>query len=290
MSTLTTAHLDHCRLWRDFDYCYPVISRRSRGLSLGINLNLNKVCNFNCIYCEVDRINPPKRKDIDLDQLEAEMRYLIELSASGEIFKIHPFSTIKNEQQRFNDLAFSGDGEPTTANEFLESVDRLAKLLKQFNLTDINFVLITNATKLQNADVVKGIDTLMANNGQIWAKLDAGTEKHYQAMNRSGVSLEQIIDNLKFAGKRWPITIQTMFLEWKGDAPSEQEINSYIDRLKYLLDADIQLQELQLYTVARPTPELEARPLSPVMMDKIANYIAKELHNISVDVFYGPVA
>jgi len=290
MPTLTPAHLDHRRSWRDFDYCYPVISRRSRGLSLGVNLNINQACNFNCVYCEVDRLLPPRRKDIDLDQLEDEMKRLLDAVVSGELFKTHPFNAIKNERLRLNDIAFSGDGEPTTAKEFPESAERLARLLRHFNLPDVKFVLITNATGLQDINVIRGIDALMANNGQIWAKLDAGTEKYYQTINRSGVSLEQIINNLEFAGKRWPIIIQTLFLEWEGQSPSEQEIYSYIDKLKYLLNSGIQLQGIQLHTVARPTPEIEAKSLPPVIIDRIAKDIAKELSNIPVDVFYGSKA
>ena len=70
------------RAWRTFDYCYPVISRRSKGVSLGVNLNPNKVCNFDCVYCEVDRITPPRRADVDLDQLEAEHRIKPEVRES----------------------------------------------------------------------------------------------------------------------------------------------------------------------------------------------------------------
>ena len=290
VSGLTPAHLDHRRIWRDFDYCYPVISRRCKGLSLGVNLNFNKACNFNCVYCEVDRISPPKRSHVDLDQLRDEMRILLNLSTSGELFGMHPFSAAKSEQQRLNDMAFSGDGEPTASPEFPEAAGRLAELKKEFHLADVKLILITNATRLQNADVVGGIDTLMANNGEVWAKLDAGTQKYYQTINRSGISLEQIIENLKFAGKRWPIIIQTLFLEWEGSAPSNQEINSYIDNLKRLLDGGIQLAGLQLHTVARPTPEAMAKPLPPVILNQIANSITNELPDISLDVFYGPVA
>jgi wyosine [tRNA(Phe)-imidazoG37] synthetase (radical SAM superfamily) len=277
-------------MWRSFDYCYPVISRRSKGLSLGVNLNPGKACNFDCVYCEVDRLVPVKRRDVDLDQVEDEMKILIELAVSGDLFKTRPFSAVKSELRRLNDIAFSGDGEPSAAKEFLESVGRLARLKRQFNLTDVKLVLITNATGFKDADVISGIDTMMANNGEIWAKLDAGTENYYQAINRSAVSLAQIIENLVFAGKRWPIIIQTLFLEWAGSGPSRHEISSYIDRLKYLLDSGIRLQGLQLHTVARPTPEAEARPLSSATLDEIANNITSELPDISVDVFYGTVA
>jgi len=290
MTGIIPAHMDHRRLWRNFDYCYPVISRRSKGVSLGVNLTPGRVCNFNCVYCEVDHIYPVRRNDVDLDQLDDEMTILLESAVSGELFKTHPFSAAKSELRRLNDIAFSGDGEPTIAEKFPESVARLARLKRQFNLTEVKLVLITNATRLKDANVLGGLDTLMANTGEIWAKLDAGTNNYYQTINRSAVSMDQIIENLEFAGKRWPIIIQTLFLEWDGDRPTDNEINSYIDKLKYLLDSGIKLQGLQLHTVARPTPETEARPLSPVILDEIASNIKKELPDISVDVFYGTMA
>src|SRR5574344_919180 len=91
MDALVPAHLDHTREWARFDYCYPVISRRSGGVSLGVNLNPDKRCNFNCVYCEVDRCTPPRRKDVDLHQLVAAMAALMDLVASGELFARPPF-------------------------------------------------------------------------------------------------------------------------------------------------------------------------------------------------------
>jgi wyosine [tRNA(Phe)-imidazoG37] synthetase (radical SAM superfamily) len=290
MPGLTPAHLDHRRNWRGFDYCYPVISRRSKGLSLGVNLNQNKVCNFNCVYCEVDRNSPPKQQKINLDQLEDEMELLIEMATSNKIFDDPPFFHTKIEHRRLNDIAFSGDGEPTAAAEFPKAAERLAGLKKKHGLADVKLVLITNATRLQEDYVINGIDTMMANNGEIWAKLDAGTEAYCQAINRSNISLDQIIKNLEFAGKRWPIIIQTLFLEWATLPPSGQEIKCYINKLKYLLKNGITLQGIQLHTVARPTPEMGAKPLPNATLDNMANIITKELPNIFVDVFYGPTA
>ena len=128
MSDLVPAHLDHRRLWADFDYCYPVLSRRSKGVSLGVNLNPDKACNFDCVYFEVDRTTPAKRKDIDLDQLEREMAALLDLTLDGTLFRVAPFDSARPEQRRLNDIAFSGDGEPTTAPEFADAIDRVAHL------------------------------------------------------------------------------------------------------------------------------------------------------------------
>ena len=38
-TSLPVAYQSHGRAWHDLIYCYPVVSRRSGGLSIGINLN-----------------------------------------------------------------------------------------------------------------------------------------------------------------------------------------------------------------------------------------------------------
>ena len=288
MERLVKAHLDHRRIWQDFDYCYPVISRRSKGLSLGVNLNPDKICNFNCVYCEVDRLNPARRRDIDLDQLEREMGTLLDLSASGEIFTFVPFDSARPEQRRLNDIAFSGDGEPTTAREFPEVVERLTKLKTSRGLQEVKLVLITDSSRLQAPEVVRGLDLLMGHQGEIWAKLDAGTEAYYREINRSKVPFTRILENLLQTGRRWPLTLQTLFLEWKGQGPSEGELQAYISLLEAFQQQGAQLQGLHLYTVARPTPEAEARPLTRNAMDRLAGQVQAALPKVPVEVFYGP--
>jgi wyosine [tRNA(Phe)-imidazoG37] synthetase (radical SAM superfamily) len=288
MSDLIKAHLDHRRVWRDFDYCYPVISRRSRGVSLGVNLNPDKVCNFDCVYCEVDRITPPKRKDLDLVLLEQELGLLLDLATSGEIYEIPPFDSARPEQRRLNDIAFSGDGEPTTAREFADTVDRVARLKNQRGLDLVKLVLITDSSRLQAPEVLKGLETLMANQGEIWAKLDAGTEAHYREICRSQVPFQRILDNLAATARRWPILIQTLFLSWKGQGPGEAELEAYCGRLQAILAMGGRIQALQLYTVARPTPEPEARPLARLEMDVLASVVRSRLPGLPVEVYYGP--
>jgi wyosine [tRNA(Phe)-imidazoG37] synthetase (radical SAM superfamily) len=288
MSELVKAHLDHKRSWYTFDFCYPVISRRSKGVSLGVNLNPGKACNFDCVYCEVDRVNPPRRRDVDLDQLEREMAALMDLVASGELYQVPPFDSARPEQRRLNDIAFSGDGEPTMVKEFAPCVERLARLKAEKDLHDCKLVLITDASLLQAPAVVQGLEILMAHQGEIWAKLDGGTEAHYRAINRSRVPFGTILDNLLGTARRWPITIQTLFLEWKGQGPSEAEVSAYIERLREILAGGGQLQGIQLYTVARMTPEPEARPLRAVLLDAVAARVREALPGTPVEVFYGP--
>jgi wyosine [tRNA(Phe)-imidazoG37] synthetase (radical SAM superfamily) len=288
MTDLIKAHLDHRRVWRNFDYCYPVVSRRSRGVSLGVNLNPDKVCNFDCVYCEVDRLTPPQRKDLDLDQLDQELGLLLDLATSGELYDIPPFDSARPEQRRLNDIAFSGDGEPTTAREFAEVVERVARLKQQRGLDLVKLVLITDSSRLQAPEVVHGLGTLMANQGEIWAKLDAGTEAFYREICRSQIPFQRILDNLLATARRWPILIQTLFLDWKGSGPGDAELEAYCARLEHILAQGGQLQAIQLYTVARPTPEPEARPLGRLAMDAIAASLRGRLPGLPVEVYYGP--
>lgn len=290
MNVLVKAHLDHRRSWEAFDYAYPVVSRRSKGVSLGVNLNPDKVCNFDCVYCEVDRKTPARRKDIDLDQLEREMAALLDLTLDGTLFRVSPFDTARPDQRRLNDLAFSGDGEPTTAREFPEVIARMAKLLDDRGLADVKLVLITDSSRLQAPEILRGLETMMARRAEIWAKLDAGTEAHYRAVDRSAIPFQRILDNLLATARRWPITIQTLFLSWQGQGPSEAEVEAYLGRLRDLLAGGGRLQGVQLYTVARPTPEPEARPLAAADLDRIAARLRSALPDLPVEVFYGPQA
>jgi len=289
MSALVKAHLDHRRSWCHFDYCYPVISRRSRGVSLGVNLNPDKVCNFHCVYCEVDQAAPIRRRDVDLDQLEQEMASLLDLVASGELFETFPFSSALPEHRRLNDIAFSGEGEPTTSKAFTACVERLAALKRARGLDEVKLVLITNATRLQDPEVVKGIDLLMANGGEIWAKLDAGLEAPYRTFNRSAVPFDRILENLAFAAARWPLYIQTLFQEWEGQGPSEEELAAYVERIE-ALRASGKLLGLQVYTVARPTPESASRPLGAAALNALGESLRQRLPGLPIDLFHGPAA
>jgi hypothetical protein len=70
---LRAAWRRHERGWADNRYVYAVVSRRSGGLSVGVNLNPDKGCNFDCIYCQVDRTIPPVVRTVDLDRLATEL-------------------------------------------------------------------------------------------------------------------------------------------------------------------------------------------------------------------------
>src|SRR5436309_9886382 len=84
-------HRDHRRTFENNVYVYAVVSRRSKGVSIGLNLNPDKVCNFDCVYCQVDRTTAPVVRTVDVPRLLEELEGMLDLVASGELFEIERF-------------------------------------------------------------------------------------------------------------------------------------------------------------------------------------------------------
>src|SRR5580698_219654 len=133
-SPLQVLHAQHSRNWHDNKFVYPVVSRRSKGISIGINLNPDKVCNFDCIYCQVDRKTPPVVREVEVPRLLAELEDMLDRVQSGQLFEMDRFHETPAGLRRLNDIAFSGDGEPTTCPEFLPIVQAIADLKKRRGL------------------------------------------------------------------------------------------------------------------------------------------------------------
>ena len=66
-------------------FVYLVVSPRARGLSIGINFNPDKRCNFDCVYCEVDRSVPGRDRELDVDVMADELTATIEASITGTL-------------------------------------------------------------------------------------------------------------------------------------------------------------------------------------------------------------
>lgn len=283
---LNAAFRRHPRQWQANRYVYPVVSRRSRGLSIGINLNPDKACNFDCIYCQVDRRTPSVIRRVDVAALERELAELLASATDGTLFGEHPFSLLPPDQRVVRDIAFSGDGEPTTSPQFTHAVEIAAAARQRFRLADTKLVLITDATYLTRPRVRAALAVLHANNGEIWAKLDAGTEEYFELVDRPNVTLQVVLDNILDAARMWPIVIQSMFLRIDRKGPDPREIDAYCDRLTGIVARGGQLKAIQLYTVARPPAESIVTPLPEGELDAIAERVRARVP-VRVEVYYG---
>lgn len=293
----------HPRNWRDFWLCYPVISRRSRGLSLGVNLNPDRVCNFDCLYCEVDRRDfrpgkgklplPPKnapRPQPDLDEIGYELGQLLAMTRSGAIWQEPEFAPVAPELRRLNDIAFSGDGEPTTYPRFPEAVRVALESRAEAGYLphEVKLVVITNATQLHRPAVKEGLQLLAENNGEIWAKLDAGTPQYYDLIDKTNIPFDRILRNLKQTAQTQPINIQTCMLRVHGAGPSSAEVEAYCQRLLEIIRAGGRIDTVQLYTVARRPPNEWVTSLPLPELEAIAATI-RERTGLTVETFGGNI-
>jgi wyosine [tRNA(Phe)-imidazoG37] synthetase (radical SAM superfamily) len=285
-ANLIAAHLDHRRSYDDFFYVYPVISRRSQGVSIGVNLNPDKSCNFDCVYCEVDRVLPGRRRDVDLTILRDELRGMLRVYRDGTLFDREPFASAPAAWRRLNDIAFSGDGEPTTCPVFEEAVEVAWKVRAEAGEEAAKLVLITDAACLDRPGVQAGLRRMQQGAHEIWAKLDAGTEGYYQVVNRSRVPYARILKNIATTAAWCPLVIQSLFLRVFGAPPTDAEIDAYAARLRDIQAQGGNILGLQLYTVARPTPMKWAAALSDAELDRIAARV-RELTGLPQQLSYG---
>lgn len=281
-------HRDHSRQWRDFHYVYPVVSRRSRGLSVGVNLNPQKHCNFGCLYCQVDRSIPGRPLELDLNLLRSELRAVLEQAVSGEIWQDAKFQAVPADRKRINDIAFSGDGEPTCVPQLPEAVEAAAEVKRQLGLDDVKLILITNASRLAAEPFRRARPILDDNNGEIWAKLDAGTEETFQRVNRpaGGLTLEDIVQNILGLAVARPVVIQTLLLALDGQPPSQAELDAYARHVRGIVAAGGQVQFIQLHTVARTPADPSAQPLGREQLDEAGRYLAAAVQPVPVEVFH----
>lgn len=284
--SLTTLYADHARRWQSNAYVYAVAARRSGGLSIGINLNPDTACNFDCIYCQVDRKTPPRMREVDLDRVAAELDDILKAAASGVIFAGPPFDRLPAGNRVVRDIAFSGDGEPTTYPRFEEAVRIVAAARERFGLKDTKIVLITDACYLKKENVRAGLRAMDGANGEIWAKLDAGTQAYYEVVNRPNYPLSHVMENIIDAARERPVVIQSLWMRVHGAAPADAEVDAYADRLLEILAAGGRIKLVQLYTIARQTAEAYATPLADEELDAIHQRVAGRVH-IPMAVFYG---
>lgn len=276
----------HPRSFQGSRYVYPVLSRRAGGVSIGVNLNPDKRCDFDCIYCQVDRA-APKRGAVEIDRLAAELDAMVRLVASGRIYEDTKFRQTPPPLRRLNDIALSGDGEPTACERFEEAVAVCAKVRRLHRLDDLKLVLLTNASLLDRQRVRRGLEILDANHGEIWAKLDAGTEAYYRRVARSGVRFQRILDNLRAAALVRPIVIQSLFMRIHGEPTPPDEQQAFCERLCEILAAGGRIRLVQLHTIARPAAESWVAPLPNEEIDALAALVRQET-SLPVATFYGP--
>ncbi|HEY7127452.1 MAG TPA: radical SAM protein [Ktedonobacterales bacterium] len=278
------------RLWRGNRYIYPVLARRTGGVSIGVNLNVDKICNFGCIYCEVNREVAPSIKDVDLAALTEEMRATLALAKSGDLLRDERFAgrdAPEGGALRVTDIAFSGDGEPTSFRNFKEVVERAIALRDEAGLAGVKIIVITNASLFHRPRVREALALVDGAGGEVWAKLDAGTPEYFKLIDESVIPYERILRNIRDVGRAQPLVIQSCFMRVRGAGPSDEEIAAYIGRVQQFIAEGAQIKLVQVYSVSRPPAESYVTALPPAELESIRSRVEAALGGVPVRRFDG---
>jgi len=206
---------------KSFQYIYgPVYSWRL-GMSLGVDpiSHPQKVCNFNCLYCQLG----------ENCFFQSKRKVFISAKAIVEEIKQVPPKNIDH-------ITFSGCGEPTLAKNLGTMIRAIKRVRKE------KIAVITNSSLIYRRDVQA--DLMLSD--FVLAKLDAATDESFAMISRGidTVSLDQMVKALctfrkKFHGK---LALQMMFIkENQGQARRLAEIAKKIHP-----------DEIQLNTPLRP--------------------------------------
>ncbi|MCL2207717.1 MAG: radical SAM protein [Fibromonadales bacterium] len=254
---------DHNRKFAHFNFVYPVISRRAKGLSIGINCTPSGACSFDCIYCQVRELRPVQPS---VDEIISELKELLSIYNETKLAKYFP--GVEEKDRMLKDIALSGDGEPTLYPHFKELCEELSK-------ENCKVVLITNA-----AQICEGFEHLT----EIWGKLDAGTDDFLQVINRpkKKVDIAEIESNLKHIVSNFPLRIQTMLCK----PSSDEEIESYTQIVHRIYETNPRnLLSVQLYSVARQAAESSVKPLSWEFLESVKVRLQEKNSKLLIEVF-----
>lgn len=272
MSMLITSN--HSRDIVGLKYVYPVLSRRAGGLSIGINFNTNNACNWRCVYCQVPDLTVGAAPEIDFQLLEDELRFFLDTVLYGDFYQ--RFQVIEH-QRVIKDIAISGNGEPTSVKDFAEAVALIGRIATEFGvLPNSNYVLITNGSLVHQPKVQAGLKVLNDYGGEVWFKFDSATNEGLALMNNARQSFQTHKKNLLLASQCCLTKLQTCLVGYDGKGLSEQEKSAFLQLLTTLKASDANVQQVMLYTIARPSLQPEASRLAPLPVE-ILNQFADDI-------------
>lgn len=265
-------------------YVYPVISRRAGGVSLGINLNPNNACNWRCIYCQVPNLSRGAAPDTDIELLQSELRGVLDDIVHGDFFE----TQVPPDARRLSDVAFSGNGEPTSAKAFGQSVDAVVEVLTEFGVIGkLKIVVITNGSFVHRLSVQSALRRLAASNGEIWLKVDSATAAGIERINSVRWSPERAMKAVMTAAPLCATWLQTCMFALDGKAPEKGELNAYLDFVAALQQQRTPFKGVLLYGLARESYQPEAARLSALPAEWLDDFAAR-IRTLGVDVKVSP--
>jgi wyosine [tRNA(Phe)-imidazoG37] synthetase (radical SAM superfamily) len=272
---------DHSREAAGMRYVYPVVSRRAGGISIGINLNPNNACNWRCVYCQVPDLKRGGPPPIDLGLLAAELDEFLRRAASADFLR----ELAPEGARRIVDVAFSGNGEPTSAPEFGAALELVAQALQRRGLAGrVKIRLITNGSLVDRVRVRAALARLGQLGGEVWFKVDAATPAAAQRINGVRLNPETVRRRLRLCGGLVETWVQTCVFSRDGAPPAAAEVAAYLDLLAGVRDA---VAGVLVYGLARPSLQPEAGRLGRLPQAWL-DELAQKIENIGLTARVSP--
>ncbi|MCX7830303.1 MAG: radical SAM protein [Acidobacteria bacterium] len=241
----------------------PVKSRRL-GNSVGINISPQeiKMCTLNCLYCQYSWTGLLVKDGEPFRQILPSKK---EVEDALKNF----FSRANEFEEEIDSLTFSGNGEPTLHPDFPEIADMVIETSKKIK-SKPKTACLSNSTTLSKNDVFKALLKI----DEPIMKLDAGNKKMFELLNRPAgkVDFDEMV--FKLSNFKGNLTIQTLFVEGEVDNTQEEEVESYLEKLKI-----IKPKVVQIYSLDRPPAFKKIRKVSLEKLNKIKIRIVRELNS-----------
>ena len=264
--------VNHDRDSAGMTYVYPVVSRRAGGVSVGVNLNPNNACNWACVYCQVPNLVRGTAPEIDLAQLEAELRAMLDDILHGDFMQ----TRVPEGARRLNDIALSGNGEPTSAKAFPQVIELIGRVMADFDLVGkIKLVLITNGSLVDRPRVQDGLGKMTALNGEVWFKFDSATAAGMRSINQTRISPDKQFERLAVAARLCPTWLQTCVFALDGAPLSDAEQAAYLAAVARIRQQAIPVRGVLLYGLARPSMQPQASRLSALPAEWLEAFAEK---------------
>ncbi len=220
----------------------PVLSRRF-GLSLGIDLSPDKKsCNFDCLYCELEKAKPVNKieNQPNPDEIIKELRDYLSKNQYPDVITV------------------TANGEPTLyskLDELIEKINQIkgnSKSLILSNASTINEISVRQA--LKKFDIVK-------------LSLDAADQKTFEKIDKplKGIKIEDIIDGMISFRKEYSGTLVLEVLIVKHINDKKEVIEKIVEAVK-----KINPDRIDISTIDRP-PAYRVFPVDNQTLYEIAS-------------------
>jgi len=191
----------------------PVSSRRF-GISLGVDLSLElKQCNFDCLYCELEKSKPSLKQKSSTSVTEI----IQEIEKS--------LQKLKDENKKIDVLTFTANGEPTLY-PYLEDLIKSVNNMK--NKFDFETLILSNGSTIGESKMRK----ILLNFDQVKLSLDTANSKTFKKIDRpiDPLSLDEIKNGILEFSKQFDkkLFLETLFVKTLNDSIEEvEELNKF---------------------------------------------------------------